>query len=442
MAFRFVHTADIHLDSPLRGLAGQEGAAAERIRGATRAAFDGLVGTTIEAAADFMVIAGDLYDGDWRDYQTGLFFVGQMGRLARAGIPVFLVHGNHDAESRITRRLALPDNVRTFGHRRAESFRLPDCNVVLHGRSFPQRDVTENFVPAYPEPEAGAFNIGVLHTGLGGRGGHADYAPCTLGELVAKGYDYWALGHVHQAEVLHEAPHIVFPGNLQGRHIREAGARGAWLVEVADGAVAGMSRLETDVVRWAVLPVDIAGCERMAVLEQRVRDAVEAAAQDTGAQDGGDRLVAARIELQGATTLHDALPAARAGLLAEARAAALAMGPEAAWIEKIVLATEPARAGAAAAARADALGDLERLLAHAAGDPQLAERLDAEVAAMARRLPPALREAADTPALEAALAGNAEGLVAIARRRLAADLAGAAPGSMSGRADDGMSDEA
>ncbi|MEQ8344120.1 MAG: DNA repair exonuclease [Sneathiellaceae bacterium] len=438
MAFRFVHTADIHLDSPLRGLAGQDGAAAERIRTATRAAFEGLVGATIEAQAEFMVIAGDLYDGDWRDYQTGLFFVAQMGRLARAGIPVFLAHGNHDAESRITRRLALPDNVRTFGHRRAESFRLDGREVVLHGRSFPQRDVTENLVPGYPEPVAGAFNIGVLHTGLGGRGGHADYAPCTLGELVAKGYDYWALGHVHQAEVLHEAPHVVFPGNLQGRHIREAGAKGAWLVTVADGMVAEMARLETDVVRWAVLRVDAAGCDRLPALEDRIRDRVEAAAGDAAAREAaagdaarsgaGDRLLAVRIELHGATALHDSLPAARPGLLAGARAAALALGPDTAWVEKVALATEPAGEDAVRHARADALGDLQRLLDHAAADPQLAERLEAEVFAMARGLPPALRNEVDSPALAAALAGDRDGIVALGRRRLAAHLAGTAPG--------------
>src|SRR6266581_6346950 len=107
-SFRFIHTGDIHLDSPLRGLAGQQGAPAERIRTATRVALDNLVSHAIEDEVDFVVIAGDLYDGDWRDYQTGLFFVKQMGRFAQSNIPVFLLNGNHDAESQITRRLILP----------------------------------------------------------------------------------------------------------------------------------------------------------------------------------------------------------------------------------------------------------------------------------------------------------------------------------------------
>ena len=107
-SFRFVHAADVHLDSPLRGLTGQEGAAADRIRTATRQAFENLVTQAIQEEAAFVVVAGDLYDGDWRDYHTGLFFVRQMGRLATANIPAFLLYGNHDAESQITRRLAFP----------------------------------------------------------------------------------------------------------------------------------------------------------------------------------------------------------------------------------------------------------------------------------------------------------------------------------------------
>ena len=126
-SFHFIHASDIHLDSPLKGLAGQDGAAAERIRTATRTAFDNLVTQAIEDEVGFMIIAGDLYDGDWRDYQTGLFFVRQMGRLAEARIPVFLLYGNHDAESQITRRLVLPDNVNVFS---AENLRHLSWSIL------------------------------------------------------------------------------------------------------------------------------------------------------------------------------------------------------------------------------------------------------------------------------------------------------------------------
>ena len=239
VSFRFLHAADIHLDSPLQGLAGHEGSTAERIRTATRDAFDQLVGLAIQEQVAFLIIAGDLYDGDWRDYKTGLFFVSQVGRLHKAGIPVYLLYGNHDAESQITRRLTLPENVSVFNSRKPQSFRLDDLDVVLHGQSFRQRDVTDNLALTYPEPVAGAFNIGVLHTGLGGMGSHENYSPCSLNELVNKGYDYWALGHVHQAKVLHERPHVVFPGNLQGRHVRETGAKGASLATVENSEIVG-----------------------------------------------------------------------------------------------------------------------------------------------------------------------------------------------------------
>ena len=155
MKFRFIHTGDIHLDSPLRGLSGQDGAAVERIRTATRAAFANLVDYAIEEGADFFIIAGDLYDGDWRDYQTGLFFVGQMGRLAKENIPVFLIYGNHDAESQITKRLTLPENVRVFPFRKAQTFELKDLRVALHGQSFRQPDVTENSRSLVSRPDAG-----------------------------------------------------------------------------------------------------------------------------------------------------------------------------------------------------------------------------------------------------------------------------------------------
>lgn len=158
-SFRFIHTGDIHLDSPLKGLSGQRGAAAERIRTATRVALDNLVSQAIEDQVAFVIIAGDLYDGDWRDYQTGLFFVKQMGRFAQAGIPVFLLYGNHDAESQITRRLTLPANVKVFSARRPETFRLENCDVALHGQSFRQREITETLVIGYPSPIAGCFNI-------------------------------------------------------------------------------------------------------------------------------------------------------------------------------------------------------------------------------------------------------------------------------------------
>ena len=401
-SFRFLHTADIHLDSPLRGLTGQEGPAAARIRTATRRAWDQCVGRAIEEEVDFVIIAGDLYDGDWRDYNTGLFFVQQIARLRDAGIPVYLLYGNHDAESQITRRLTLPDTVHVFGSRRPQSYAIRDLDVVLHGQSFRQRDITDNLALNYPEPTPDTFNIGVLHTGLGGRGGHQNYAPCTLDDLIHKGYDYWALGHVHQAAILNERPHVVFPGNLQGRHIRETGSKGAVLVTVDGGEVVDVGPVASEVVSWAVVPVDLASTGSLGEVFDRMRDAIEEAVKGTA--EG--RLLACRIELRGRTGMHGDLLAADERLLAEARSSALALGEERAWVEKVVVATTPAADPELLKQRGDAVGELLSILGEARSDGELVEKLKADIGELVRRLPSEARSDIEDPLLGAAAGGE------------------------------------
>lgn len=360
-----------------------------------------LVGLAIEEQVDFLIFAGDLYDGDWRDYNTGLFFAKQMGRLKKKGIPVYLLHGNHDAESQITRRLELPDNVHVFGTRKPETFALDELKVALHGQSFRQRDITENLVPDYPAPVSGAFNIGVLHTGLGGMGGHENYAPCAMEDLINKGYNYWALGHVHKASVLHKKPHVVFPGNLQGRHARETGAKGASLVTVEDGDIVELTTVPCDVVRWAVLPVSLADAERFGDVIDRIHDAVEAAVTEA---DG--RLLACRIVLQGRTAVHEQLIASEIRMLAEARAGALGLGDEVAWVEKVVINTQPEVDAETLAEREDAIGELQRLLQEATGDDALLAQIEDDISKLVRQLPHEVRGAIDDSVLKAAVDGD------------------------------------
>jgi len=405
-SFRFFHAADIHLDSPLIGLANIEGRVAERIRAAPRAAFEALVERAIQDQVNFFVIAGDLYDGTWRDCKTGLFFAEQMGRFNQAGISVFVLHGNHDAESQITKPLTLPESVRVFGTRKAQTFLLDKLNVALHGQSFREKAVIDNLVPDYPAPVKGAFNIGVLHTALGGMGDHANYAPCTLPELVAKGYDYWALGHVHQRQVLNERPHVVFPGNLQGRHVREAGPKGASLVTVEAGEVVEIAALAFDVVRWAILDVNVAAAGSKADVVELIRQALERAVSSA---DG--RLVSARIVLQGRTELHSELVADVENLTADARAAALGLGDEVAWVERIALRTAPLADTAALAAREDTLGDLQRMLKEAVSDQELLGQLKANIGELISKLPHRLRDGCEDEVLRAAVASDYAALI-------------------------------
>jgi DNA repair protein SbcD/Mre11 len=418
-SFRFIHTADVHLDSPLKGLARHEGAAAERIRSATRDAFDNLVSQAIEEAVAFVVIAGDLYDGDWRDFQTGLFFLHQMGRLAKAGIRVFLLYGNHDAESQITKRLSLPENVSVFSSRKPDTFPLDGLRVALHGQSFRQRDVTDNLVVGYPQPIDGIFNIGVLHTALGGMAEHERYAPCSVGDLIAKGYDYWALGHVHSPQILHEQPHIVFSGNLQGRHIRESGPKGAHLVTVEDHQITDTAWIDSDVVRWARVPVKVDDCGRANDVFTCIGRAIEEAV--AGEADG--RLLACRIELRGRSQLHGELLASTDRLLAEAQAAALAIGDDEAWIERVVVMTQPLLDPAMIAERHDALGELQRELGEAWKDEDLLRQLEADIGEFGRKLPIDLRREVEDVALKAAIEGDYANLIGHVTEYLTARLA-------------------
>ena len=302
-SFRFIHAADPHLDSPLQGLECHDGAPVGMLRGATRHAFENLVQLAIDEAVDFVVIAGDLYDGDWKDYSTGLFFRNQMVRLKTSGIPVYLIAGNHDAASVISKKLSLPDNVHVFSTRAPESIELAELPVVIHGRGFPNRAVPENLALEYPTAIAGKFNVGLLHTSLTGRVGHDTYAPCSEQDLRSKGYDYWALGHVHQPEVISEDPWIVFAGNCQGRHARETGPRGCQLVTVNDSLeVESVDWRTLDVVRWQDVRVDFDGLEKEADAFQRIRKALADAVEKS---EG--RLLASRITLIGTCHLHGSL---------------------------------------------------------------------------------------------------------------------------------------
>ncbi|SDO57668.1 metallophosphoesterase family protein [Desulforhopalus singaporensis] len=297
--FRFLHTADIHLDSPLKGLEAHEDAPADEIRGATRRAFDNLIDLAIDEEVAFVLIAGDLYDGDWKDYNTGLYFAGRMGRLDKAGIQVFIVSGNHDAASNTTKALPLPDNVFIFSHSRPESKKIDDLGVIIHGQGYAFKAVTDNLGAEYPVSESGYFNIGLLHTSLTGRENHASYAPCSLDDLQSKGYDYWALGHVHKREIVSENPTVVFPGNIQGRHIKETGAKGATLVTVEDGTITGVETRDLDVLRWAVCDVDLSTC----TTAESVYEAVRAAFEHERDEACG-RTVALRLVLTGRCPVH------------------------------------------------------------------------------------------------------------------------------------------
>lgn len=382
---KLVHAADIHLDSPMRGLDRYEGAPLEAMRGATRRALSNLVDLCLDEQASLLVVAGDVFDGTWKDFGTGLTFVKEMARLRAAQIPVVLLRGNHDAQSQITANLKLPDNVRELSSKRPETFEIPRIGVAVHGQGFATRAVTDDLAARYPDARAGLFNVGVLHTCVEGREGHDAYAPTSLKVLASKGYDYWALGHVHQREVLSRDPWVVFPGNLQGRHVRESGAKGATVVETEGGRVARVAHRPLDVARWCTITLDAEAASSADDVVDLVRPAL---LREQAAADG--RILAARVLVRGATSAHVALQAEPDRYVAEVRAAANDVGGV--WVEKVRFETRTPLDLARMREREGAVGELARSLHALRSDPEGLAELLAELKDLRAKLPPEVRE--------------------------------------------------
>ncbi len=392
--FKFIHAADIHLDSPLRGLERYEGAPIDEIRQATRRALENLVELAIDQSVAFVLFAGDLYDGDWKEFRTGLFFVSQMSRLRQAGIPVFLVAGNHDAANKMTRKLPLPDNVRVLSHRKPETVRIERYDVAIHGQSFAKGAVLDNLACGYPSGDSGLFNIGLLHTSATGREGHESYAPCTLDDLRARHYDYWALGHIHKAETVCQDPPVVFPGNLQGRNIRETGPKGCVLVTVDDDHRVQLEPQAIDVFRWATCRLTAADIQTGEDLLDLVRSRL---AEVSDAADG--RSVAVRVEIGGPCPAHRKLAAEPYRWTSEIRAVAQDVGPGV-WVEKIAIATSLPPELACVDALDGPVGELIRYVEEIRHSPEKIATLVGELAELRDKLPLELKEGADSLGFE------------------------------------------
>ncbi len=377
--FKFLHVADIHLDSPLLGLSKYEGVPVEEIRLATRTALTNAVDLAIEEKVEFVVISGDIYDGDWPHFGTGLFFCSEMGRLERAGIEVFLLYGNHDADSVLTKKLPLPDNVHAFRSNKAHTIPHKRTGTAVHGRSYRDKDTRDNLASQYPEAVPGVLNIGVLHTALSGRPPHAPYAPCSVAELAAKGYQYWALGHVHDFEIVSTNPYIVFPGNLQGRTIREAGGKGAVLVTVTDGAISIQpERRLLDSVRWFHAKVNLTGVDRPESFNEGIRSRLEEALENS---DGLPTVV--RLSVTGATPLHSWLISREDQVKQDVRAIAVSLSKQL-WVERVSLKTLPT---VSISAREHSAAELHSILEEAAASREFSQQIMDELVDFMNRLP-------------------------------------------------------
>lgn len=316
-----------------------------------------LVRLAVEENVSFILISGDLYDGDWKDYNTGLFLSKQLSELRGAGIRVFIVTGNHDAESRITRSLRMPENVKILSTSAPESIILDDIGAAIHGQGFSTGAVTKDLASSYPNAAKGFFNIGLLHTSVTGREDHENYAPCSLETLLSKGYDYWALGHVHKREVLHENPWIVFPGNTQGRHARETGPKGCTIVSVEDGICGSVEHRNLHVIRWALCEVDVSGAVHPEDVVDRVRVSVE---EEFAKESGG--FLAARVHISGPCGAHGGLSENPEKWINEVRSAVTDACGGAVWLEKVKIGTFTEVDLEEMIKRNDSFGDLLRYI--------------------------------------------------------------------------------
>ena len=397
-----VHAADLHIDSPLRGLGRLEGAPVDDLRLATRRAFVRLIDTCLEEQAALLILAGDVFDGEWRDFNTGLFFVRELARLRDVGTQVVMVRGNHDAESVITRHIPLPDHVFTFAVDAPESRDYPRLGLAVHGQSYGARSVEDNLAEAYPAARRDLFNIGVLHTNAVASSEHGNYAPCTVAQLVRHGYDYWALGHVHHAQVLHRDPWVVYPGNLQGRHARETGAKGCTLLRLDGLRLERVEPREVDVLRWAELVVSADAAHNLDDLLSEIRLRMQAALADAAG-----RPVLARITVEGTTALHAALAADPAAMQGQIRALAAELGDL--WPEKIRFVTRPPLAEPGELH--DLFQTLRDELRQLAEDPATLARYSEGLAPLVTAAAPLLGHRPDEPARLIARLGELEALL-------------------------------
>ena len=372
---KIVHTADIHLDSPLRSLALKNPDLRERVRTASREAFVRIVDAVLENGAAALLIAGDLYDGQERSAKGAAFLNAQFDRLGREGVAVFCIRGNHDAENPVSGAVPLPGNVHVFDGRGGKR-RVGDADVWVHGVSFSGRHAPDSLLGKFGAPVPGAVNIAMLHTSLAGAEGHDPYAPCTPAQLTGMGFDYWALGHVHKRQVHGEVPWIVMPGIPQGRDIGEAGAKSATLLTIGDDGIA-VEEVPTAHVEFGALDIDVSGVEDADDLRRAIRAALAARA------DGAETIL--RVRLTGATPLCWTLRRDRE-VWAET-VADMARETKRLWVETVSLDV----AGPAPETGGTALANLAASMQAIREEESYREAARAELETVMTMLPPALR---------------------------------------------------
>ncbi|EJU1510571.1 exonuclease SbcCD subunit D [Listeria monocytogenes] len=236
---QFLHMADLHLDSPFIGLSTLPQPLFSAIQESTFQSLERITTVAIKEAVDFVLIAGDIYDSEDQSVRAQARFAKEMKRLEAANIPVFMIHGNHDFIEKHKEKLALPSNVHVFSeqvevmsHKTATG-----VSVNIYGFSYNERHIRSSRVGEYKIQGDADFHIALLHgSEVSSSEEHDVYAPFRVQEISKKGFDYWALGHIHKRQLLAESPSIYYPGNIQGRNRKESGEKGASIITLSEAS--------------------------------------------------------------------------------------------------------------------------------------------------------------------------------------------------------------
>lgn len=376
-AFTFIHTADLHLDAPFKGIDAGDPRVRDTLVESTYAALDSIVTLAIARRVDFVLVAGDAYNSRDKSLRAQLRFQSAMERLSGEGIHVYVVQGNHDPADGFSARLELPPNVHYFSTAAVETFEVKDEKdrvlCVLYGRGYATAATKTNLAKGYAR-SGEATSIGILHANVGGVEDYEPYAPCSLDDLRASGMDYWALGHIHKPSELTDSPPVRYCGSPQGLNPKEDGAHGCWVVTMDGGRITDSEFVETAAVRWARARIDISALDTVDAVRSALAQECASARDEAGAVP-----LIMRIDVIGRSEAHTAISRGTDfdDLVAELRDEQLACTPWL-WLDRVRNLTRPALDVDFLLGVEDFTGDLARTARDFQADPEQASKLLAE----------------------------------------------------------------
>ncbi|UOR13218.1 metallophosphoesterase family protein [Halobacillus amylolyticus] len=237
---RFIHSADLHLDSPFKGRGRLPEVLREQMRASTFEAFERLIKQAIHHRVDFVLIVGDLFNEETRSLKAQVQLREGFKRLEKHDIAVFISYGNHDYIQGMRYPITYPSNVHSFDQETVQALPFYQDNIHLaniYGFSYVNREVKDRKVKEFIKEGTPVYHIGMLHGSLEANNEHDVYAPFKLEELRHQPMDYWALGHIHKRQHLSQHPPVVYPGNIQGRSRKEQGMKGCSLVQLEENDI-------------------------------------------------------------------------------------------------------------------------------------------------------------------------------------------------------------